>query len=900
MATVGQQIQSANKAIYDNIKSLSSDRPLLSQNMLSQSRNLVEGVAVLVHTGNLDTEFKYEATGPALSYAGSGNKTINFLSRFHNLLLESASHYTLNGDMSERLMLKYYEYFIRIRTLLLESYNIKSLSNIENFPIDLDPALREYHEKIAKRIDTFRASPSEGTRSRYYIHGIRPFFVKGRIFYEVTFQNASDRTGKFDRVIAFTDIDMTDKYAAYLTLKRNAINVIGHNMPIIIISEWSVSIRPCEFNNFARLFGEEKKVESVQSEYRALMSYLTETSSNLLDIVKLSNDDFMNLKNRVMEKAKTSAKIFPILERARTLVAGNCNGSNIIRYLMLRMNNVILKQQYSPTACNLLSNLYLQNGCKPFDSMPFCTSPRSHNPRFSDLLESLDAKSRVHELLARKVKTNVQQEGRLYTPLSELEHFEDIGSLITQYNNALWFGHRQRRSLVKDKEHLFIREYEDDTYSIIKELQKHTSGGLDGYETAVERWIDETALLLDDSIKVEAMKKLYKNSQVALIYGAAGTGKTRMIEYVANMFADKPILFLAHTNPAINNLERRVKVQAGTYKTITSHTNSGSASEYDILVVDECSTVSNADFLKVLNNTSFKLLLLVGDVYQIEAIEFGNWFGLVPAFLPNSSIFELTEPYRTKNKNLLRLWNAVRKIDSNIAEIIAQNNYSANLDESLFVAQQEDEIILCLNYDGLYGINNINRFLQGANGNKPISWGVATYKIGDPILFNDSDRFRGVIYNNLKGTIVDIKKFTDRIQFDTEIDRSVTELDTYGTDLEWIEGSVVRFSVYRRGNSDDDDDSSNTNIPFQVAYAVSIHKAQGLEYDSVKIVITDANEDDITHSIFYTAITRARKNLKILWSPEVQQSILQKLSRPSNKKDAGILSTRRSLKTLKS
>jgi hypothetical protein len=59
------------------------------------------------------------------------------------------------------------------------------------------------------------------------------------------------------------------------------------------------------------------------------------------------------------------------------------------------------------------------------------------------------------------------------------------------------------------------------------------------------------------------------------------------------------------------------------------------------------------------------------------------------------------------------------------------------------------------------------------------------------------------------------------------------------------------------------DDTLITSVPFQVAYAVSIHKAQGLEYDSVKIVITDANEDDITHSIFYTAVTRARESLKI-------------------------------------
>lgn len=43
---------------------------------------------------------------------------------------------------------------------------------------------------------------------------------------------------------------------------------------------------------------------------------------------------------------------------------------------------------------------------------------------------------------------------------------------------------------------------------------------------------------------------------------------------------------------------------------------------------------------------------------------------------------------------------------------------------------------------------------------------------------------------------------------------------------------------------------SRTIVPFQIAYAVSIHKAQGLEYDSVKIVITDEVEELVTHNIF--------------------------------------------------
>ena len=81
-------------------------------------------------------------------------------------------------------------------------------------------------------------------------------------------------------------------------------------------------------------------------------------------------------------------------------------------------------------------------------------------------------------------------------------------------------------------------------------------------------------------------------------------------------------------------------------------------------------------------------------------------------------------------------------------------------------------------------------------------------------------------------------------------------------------------------------------MPFQVAYAVSIHKSQGLEYDSVKIVIADDSEDKITHDIFYTAITRARHDLMIYWSPEVCNRILAKLRPQNNNKDVLLLKSK--------
>lgn len=58
-------------------------------------------------------------------------------------------------------------------------------------------------------------------------------------------------------------------------------------------------------------------------------------------------------------------------------------------------------------------------------------------------------------------------------------------------------------------------------------------------------------------------------------------------------------------------------------------------------------------------------------------------------------------------------------------------------------------------------------------------------------------------------------------------------------------------------------------------YAVSIHKSQGLEYDSVKVIISEDVDERITHSIFYTAITRARKSLKIYMTEETQSVLAQ-------------------------
>lgn len=67
-------------------------------------------------------------------------------------------------------------------------------------------------------------------------------------------------------------------------------------------------------------------------------------------------------------------------------------------------------------------------------------------------------------------------------------------------------------------------------------------------------------------------------------------------------------------------------------------------------------------------------------------------------------------------------------------------------------------------------------------------------------------------------------------------------------------------------------------------HAVSIHKAQGLEYDSVKVIIPSNNAEKITHGIFYTAITRAKTNLKIYWSSETMHDVVKGFATDESKR----------------
>lgn len=166
----------------------------------------------------------------------------------------------------------------------------------------------------------------------------------------------------------------------------------------------------------------------------------------------------------------------------------------------------------------------------------------------------------------------------------------------------------------------------------------------------------------------------------------------------------------------------------------------------------------------------------------------------------------------------------------------------------------------------------------GSNGTGKSTISEAIYAQAN----NETDRLKDFKpYNNLKGTIVTIDRKDEEIVFQIQIDKKISDRDIFYTDLKLhdcaCEGkSIVEFSVKKRIEKDSDTDYSEQVVPFQIAYAVSIHKAQGLEYKSVKVVITEDVDEQISHNIFYTAITRTTDKLKIYLSKETQKKLATK------------------------
>ena len=191
MLTIDERVRTIDSVICHHIASADfSSRGAVAQDILSQLRNFLELIMLKFYTNGNDINNTYDNICEAIKFVQTRGD-LKMLYKFHDYLQIVASHYTLDEENSERLMLKYYQNLLDIKNLLHDRFGMDVLANLDDFPLHIDETLQEYYEKIAKKICKYDVRNVVAT-DKYYIQKIKPFFVNHHIYYEVTFTPAND------------------------------------------------------------------------------------------------------------------------------------------------------------------------------------------------------------------------------------------------------------------------------------------------------------------------------------------------------------------------------------------------------------------------------------------------------------------------------------------------------------------------------------------------------------------------------------------------------------------------------------------------------------------------------------------------------------------------------------
>lgn len=902
---IDEQIYVIDKIIERHIaeNAQKEDFGFHSQAIIKEIRDLAEAVTVRLHKQRGDIEYDYDdirAAKPVLN-----NKANRFIKDLLHSIQIIGSHNTICEECAEFMMSKYLGYLIKLRDFVCKNFGINIMSNVATFIPEHKDNYSIYYDAIAKKIFGGKDGALTTKEYKYYPVSCKPIFTKFGEIYEIVL--ATSHGEKYGNIIAFSNIEVPFLYGIKVELAESAIKLEKQTniMPIYIVTNFNVSITSKEINLLFRMFGKKVERKIIEAVRTVVNSYINSNCSSLLEII-ISDDCIFQKFIENVARVGNDNEITHIYKRIREIIVSKCPGQNILRYALHNLSSDYLEKQIGSSPNQYLSGLYVSSKSAPFDAMPFCTSLAQHNVPMAILLDCIPCSEREHEFLAKKLEMRAENDSIIFTNISELGTFgnkNEILDLIAKYNNEVKKYHPHREILKHAGDNFYIKQYADTTAEIINKLIIRTQTRIERYEELVDEFLLNHTIdpIKISDEKIELLKKLFSNTCLAVLTGAAGTGKTKFISLFSSIFNEYPKLFIANTTPAVENIRSQCKIgQYDTCCTVAKFLANINTlnKEFSFLIVDEARTISNRDILKVLSSVHCVAILIVGDPFQLGSIQFGNWFGLAKYYLPNNAYRELRTVHRTTANSLLALWNSVRFLQSDFVERIGKGHFISKLDDSIFHRKSNDEILLALNYNGLYGINNINMFMQANNPGRGVRFHASEYKVNDPIIFKENKRFAPHLYNNLKGIILDISEYEDHIDFTLEVNRVIISMlsqmnfTVLGSNRAGT--TIILLSVFKPVGDVDYSDE-RCIVPFHVSYAVSFHKAQGLEFESVKVLISDENEENVTHDVFYTAITRSTRDLKIFWSPERAQVLMDKFCRDDLCRDFYLLANLKNL-----
>lgn len=375
---------------------------------------------------------------------------------------------------------------------------------------------------------------------------------------------------------------------------------------------------------------------------------------------------------------------------------------------------------------------------------------------------------------------------------------------------------------------------------------------------------------------------------VFILTGGPGTGKTTTLNGVIKILKaqKKRILLCAPTGRAAKRMSdltgepartihRLLEVDFTAKGELKFKRNETNPLPADVVIADEMSMVDAllmCSLVRAIKPTS--KFIMVGDSNQLPSVGAGNVLKdlIASHYIPS---VELKEIFRQAAQSLIvtnahRIVNGEfpvlddrqndfffmnKSLESDIAGLVIQLA-KQRLPDTYGFSPIDDIQVLCPTKMGMAGTKELNKQLQSAlnppSQNKAeLKFFDVIFRTGDKVMQTKNDYDVLWTKNNEKGSgifngDIGIIRSVDRFSQNVTID---------------FEGRVAIYTseMLRR---------------LEHAYAITIHKSQGSEYDAVIIPITAFTHNLLYRNLLYTGVTRAKKMIIVIGTRELVKTMV--------------------------